>query len=59
MIYAGAATRFVVDLDGGARVVALQQNQQTSPADVAALRGTPIRLTWRAEHVVAVPGQPR
>ncbi|WP_406044477.1 ABC transporter ATP-binding protein [Micromonospora sp. NBC_00898] len=59
VIYAGAATRFVVDLDGGARVVALQQNQQTSPADVAALRGTPIRLTWRAEHVVAVPGQPR
>ncbi|MBM0255542.1 ABC transporter ATP-binding protein [Micromonospora sp. 4G55] len=55
VIYAGAATRFVVDLDSGARVVAMQQNQQTSPADVAALRGKPIRLTWRAEHVVAVP----
>ncbi|SCG73683.1 ABC transporter ATP-binding protein [Micromonospora inositola] len=55
VIYAGAATRFVVDLDAGARVVAMQQNQQTSPADVAALRGKPIRLTWRAEHVVPVP----
>ncbi|MGC5021397.1 ABC transporter ATP-binding protein [Micromonospora sp. DT47] len=55
VIYAGAATRFVVDLDAGARVVAMQQNQQTSPVDVAALRGKPIRLTWRAEHVVAVP----
>ncbi|RZU75308.1 putative spermidine/putrescine transport system ATP-binding protein [Micromonospora kangleipakensis] len=59
VIYAGAATRFVVDLDAGARVVAMQQNQQTSPADVAALRGKPIRLTWRAEHVVAVPANSR
>ncbi|MBM0225113.1 MULTISPECIES: ABC transporter ATP-binding protein [Micromonospora] len=59
VIYAGAATRFVVDLDAGPRVVAMQQNQQTSPADVAALRGKPIRLTWRAEHVVAVPVNPR
>ncbi|MEH0841239.1 ABC transporter ATP-binding protein [Micromonospora sp. CPCC 205711] len=59
VIYAGAATRFVVDLDAGARVVAMQQNQQTSPTDVAALRGKPIRLSWRAEHVVAVPVTPR
>jgi putative spermidine/putrescine transport system ATP-binding protein len=59
VIYAGAATRFVVDLDAGPRVVAMQQNHQTSPADVAALRGKPIRLTWRAEHVVAVPVSPR
>ncbi|MDZ5441688.1 ABC transporter ATP-binding protein [Micromonospora sp. 4G57] len=59
VIYAGAATRFVVDLDAGARVVAMQQNQRTSSADVAALRGKPIRLTWRAEHVVAVPVIPR
>jgi putative spermidine/putrescine transport system ATP-binding protein len=59
VIYAGATTRFVVDLDAGARVVAMQQNQRTSSADVAALRGKPIRLTWRAEHVVAVPVIPR
>jgi len=55
VIYAGPTTRFVVDLDAGARLVTIQQNQQTSSADDAALREHPVRLTWRAEHVVAVP----
>jgi putative spermidine/putrescine transport system ATP-binding protein len=55
VIYAGAATRFVVALDAGERLVAVQQNQQTSSADVAQLREQPVRLCWRAEHVVAVP----
>ncbi len=55
VIYAGPATRFVVDLDAGGRLVAVQQNQQTSSADVAAMRERPVRLTWHAEHVVAVP----
>ncbi|GAA4569087.1 ABC transporter ATP-binding protein [Micromonospora coerulea] len=59
VIYAGAATRFVVDLDAGARVVVVKQNQQSSPADAAVLRGTPIRLAWRAEHVVPVPAAAR
>jgi putative spermidine/putrescine transport system ATP-binding protein len=55
VIYAGPATRFVVDLDAGERLVAVQQNRQTSSADVSALRGAAVRLSWRAEHVVAVP----
>jgi putative spermidine/putrescine transport system ATP-binding protein len=57
VVYAGPATRFVVDLDAGARLVAVQQNQQTSSADVAGLRGQRVRLSWRTEHVVAVPPQ--
>ncbi len=37
-----------------------QQNQETSSADVAALREHAVRLTWRAEHVIAVhPSQPK
>jgi len=52
VIYAGSSTRFVVDLDAGARLVAVQQNQQTSSADVTKLRGQPVRLSWRAEHVI-------
>jgi len=55
VIYAGPATRFVVDLDAGARMVAVAQNQQTSSADVAELRDTSVRLSWRPEHVIAVP----
>jgi putative spermidine/putrescine transport system ATP-binding protein len=53
--YAGPATRFVVDLDAGQRLVAVAQNQTTTSADVFALRGTPVRLSWRAEHVISVP----
>jgi putative spermidine/putrescine transport system ATP-binding protein len=55
VVYAGPATRFVVDLDAGARLVVLQQNQQSSSADVAGLRGRPVRLSWRPEHVITVP----
>lgn len=55
VIYAGSASRFVVDLDAGARLVVLRQNQQTSSADAAGLRGRTVRLSWRSEHVVAVP----
>jgi putative spermidine/putrescine transport system ATP-binding protein len=55
VVYAGAVTRFVVELDAGARIVAVQQNQHTSSGDVAELRGKPVRLAWRTEHVIAVP----
>jgi putative spermidine/putrescine transport system ATP-binding protein len=57
VVYAGATTRFVVDVDAGdagTRLVALQQNQQTSSADVAGLRDRPVRLSWRPDHVVAI-----
>jgi putative spermidine/putrescine transport system ATP-binding protein len=50
VVYAGAATRFVVDLDAGGRLVALQQNLQTSSMDVLELRDAPVRLVWRREH---------
>ena len=55
VIYAGSASRFVVDLDAGARLVVLRQNQQTSSADATGLRGRAVRLSWRSEHIVAVP----
>jgi putative spermidine/putrescine transport system ATP-binding protein len=50
VVYAGAATRFVVDLDAGGRLVALQQNLRTSSMDVLRLRGARVRLAWHAEH---------
>jgi putative spermidine/putrescine transport system ATP-binding protein len=55
VIYAGPATRFVVDLDAGARLIAVQQNLQTSSNDVNKLRNTSVILRWQREHVVAVP----
>jgi putative spermidine/putrescine transport system ATP-binding protein len=55
VVYAGPITRFVIDLPAGTRLIALRQNDSTSSADVATMRGTGIRLAWRDEHVVSVP----
>ncbi len=54
VIYVGAATRFVVDLDTGGRLVALQQNTDSTSADVVGFRDTKVRLSWHKEHAVRV-----
>ncbi|MFE1858638.1 ABC transporter ATP-binding protein [Streptomyces anandii] len=56
VVYLGDATRFLVDLDAGGRLTALQQNLETSAEDVAAYRGARVRLTWHRRHAVQVPG---
>ncbi|MFJ8113990.1 ABC transporter ATP-binding protein [Streptomyces sp. NPDC096132] len=55
VVYLGDVTRFLVDLDEGGRLTALQQNLETSSEDVAAYRGTRVRLRWHHRHAVAVP----
>ncbi|MFF7238035.1 ABC transporter ATP-binding protein [Streptomyces collinus] len=54
-VYLGDATRFLVDLDGGGRLTALQQNLETSSEDVAAYRGARVRLQWHRGHAVRIP----
>jgi putative spermidine/putrescine transport system ATP-binding protein len=58
VVYLGDATRFLVDLDAGGRLTALQQNLETSAEDVAAYRGTRVRLRWHRRHTVPVPDHP-
>ncbi|MFE9095735.1 ABC transporter ATP-binding protein [Streptomyces sp. NPDC007264] len=55
VVYLGDATRFLVDLDAGGRLTALQQNLETSSEDVAAYRGARVRLQWHRRHTVQVP----
>jgi putative spermidine/putrescine transport system ATP-binding protein len=55
VVYLGDATRLLVDLDGGGRLVAVQQNLETSAADVEAYRGARVRLQWHRRHAVRVP----
>ncbi|MHC3471445.1 ABC transporter ATP-binding protein [Streptomyces sp. 7R007] len=55
VVYLGDTTRFLVDLDAGGRLTALQQNLETSAEDVAAYRGTRVRLEWQRRHTVHVP----
>ena len=50
VVYVGSGTRFLVDLEVGGSLVALQQNQRTSSMDVVAMRGRAVRLVWRKEH---------
>ncbi|MFJ7154046.1 ABC transporter ATP-binding protein [Streptomyces sp. NPDC101118] len=50
VVYLGGATRFLVDLDAGGRLTAVQQNLETSSADVAAYRGARVRLRWDRRH---------
>jgi putative spermidine/putrescine transport system ATP-binding protein len=50
VIYAGPATRFVVDLDAGVRLVAMQQNLHGSADDALRYRDEKVRLKWKKEH---------
>ncbi|MGH3326687.1 MAG: ABC transporter ATP-binding protein [Streptomycetales bacterium] len=50
VVYAGAATRFIVDLDAGGRLIAVQQNLQVSSMDVLHHRDARVRLVWHRQH---------
>jgi putative spermidine/putrescine transport system ATP-binding protein len=50
VVYVGSATRFVVALDAGGELVAMQQNVDRSSMDVMGLRGTDVRLAWSRSH---------
>jgi putative spermidine/putrescine transport system ATP-binding protein len=60
VVYLGDSTRFLVDLDEGGRLTALQQNHETSSEEVAAYRGTRVRLQWHRRHnvIVTTPESP-
>jgi putative spermidine/putrescine transport system ATP-binding protein len=50
VVYVGDVTRFVVELDAGGQLVAVQQNLETSSSDVEAFRSRRVRLVWRPVH---------
>jgi putative spermidine/putrescine transport system ATP-binding protein len=47
--YLGPTTRFIVDLDAGARLVVLKQNTDESAVDVLNMRGRKVNLSWAKE----------
>lgn len=47
--YLGPSTRFIVDLDAGARLVVLRQNTDESAVDVMNMRGKKVNLSWQKE----------
>ncbi|MFL5827829.1 MAG: ABC transporter ATP-binding protein [Thermoleophilaceae bacterium] len=49
-LYAGPATRFVVELDGGGELMVVRQNAHTSFEDAEALKGASVTLVWGREY---------
>ena len=53
-VYVGTATQVIVDLDEGARLVALEQNTSRARADDRWELGDRVRLGWRPEHCLVL-----
>ena len=58
VVYLGAATHSVVDLDVGGRLTVLQQNLGSPSTDPVGRRGEQVTLSWQRVHVVRL-GPPR
>ena len=50
----GSDTRYIVDLDAGARLVVTRQNLDTSSMEALAQEGTAVRLIWKRQHALPV-----
>jgi putative spermidine/putrescine transport system ATP-binding protein len=50
VVYLGAITRFIVELDAGGELVVMQQNLATSSMEALQVRGKAVRLQWRRSN---------
>jgi putative spermidine/putrescine transport system ATP-binding protein len=55
--YAGMVTRFHVDLEKGGRIQLARQNFEQISHEDEGLRGQQVKVGWRSEHTVALPGR--
>lgn len=54
VVYLGAVTRYIVQLDVGGELVVMQQNLTTSSMEALQVRERPVRLTWSKANNRAV-----
>ena len=50
VVYLGAVTRYIVQLDAGGTLVVMQQNLTTSSMEALQVRGKAVRLIWRRSN---------
>jgi putative spermidine/putrescine transport system ATP-binding protein len=50
VVYLGATTRYIVELDEGGSLVVMQQNLSTSSMEALQIRGKAVRLVWRRSN---------
>jgi putative spermidine/putrescine transport system ATP-binding protein len=56
--YLGMVTRYAVELDDGGRIVAVQQNLETSSQDALEQHDRAVRVQWRTEHTFSTDSEP-
>ena len=54
VIYVGMSTRFVVDLEVGGSLIAVQQNATTSSDSLTGMRGQQVTLNWDSSHMYSL-----
>ena len=54
VVYAGAVTRYMVELDGGGTLTVLRQNLERSSAETLEEHGRRVELNWRPENTVVI-----
>jgi putative spermidine/putrescine transport system ATP-binding protein len=54
VVYVGAVTRYVVELDAGGTLTVLRQNLERSPAETLEERGRRVRLAWHPENTFTI-----
>lgn len=56
VVYLGAATRFIVELDLGPRLVVMEQNRDRSSMDALNVQGQKVTLLWKKNHSRPIGG---
>jgi putative spermidine/putrescine transport system ATP-binding protein len=54
VVYLGPDTRYIVQLDAGARLVVTQQNLSTTSSEALAQQGKAVRLVWKRQHELPI-----
>ena len=56
VVYLGLFTRYLVEIEGGADLVVVEQNLQRTSMDVLSAKGEKVRLYWNKDHISRVGG---
>jgi putative spermidine/putrescine transport system ATP-binding protein len=56
VVYLGLFTRYLVEIEGGADLVVVEQNLKTTSMDVLTAKGQRVRLHWHKDHINRVGG---
>jgi putative spermidine/putrescine transport system ATP-binding protein len=56
VVYLGLFTRYLVEVEGGADLVVVEQNLKSTSMDVLSAKGQKVRLLWHKDHVSRVGG---